>query len=280
MVTYAELAAESWYNDETTAPAHQGFNVRVRNKFNVSAVEVGSKGDNNHLRGRHRSRNWTRNSIYCTDRAYGDTDTRDKSGDGDWLSASDLGGMPALERYAFTKRLDEAVRAGFLPCVAEWFGTWDGVTVYGWYQGHASTSDSSHLYHTHIGLWRSMCNDITQLQILGDIITGDEMELTDIVHLQQKPDVQYSSTTTTVEGILSSTNYYVLQARNQQQAQFNTMNAKLDQLTASIDNLAAAIDNLSGSGTGTGTTAGPVTLADGEIAKIAQGVRDEIIKED
>jgi hypothetical protein len=282
MVTYEQLAAESWYNDETTADAHRAFNVRVRDFWGLSAIEVGSKGDNFHLRGRHRSRNWTRNSIYCTNRDYGDTDIRDKTGDGDWLSASDLGGMPALERYAFTKRLDQAVRAGLLPAVAEWFGTFDGVSVVGWFQGHSSTSDPSHLYHTHIGLWRSMCNDTAQLALLGDIITGGEMELTDIIHLIQKSDVSYSSTTTTVEGILASTNYYVLQTRNQQAIQYAALSAKLDSLTANLGNLSAAIDSLTTAvqNISSETASGPVTLAEGEADKIAHEVRKEIIAEE
>lgn len=176
MVTYAQLNDESWYRDETEAPAHAAFNARLRTHYGHTPSQTGSKGDNNHLRGRHRSRSWTRYSGFCTSRAYGDSDTRDKTGSGNWLRATDIG-ITGAELRAASARLDAAVRAGRLPAVAEWFGTIDGRTVVGWHQGHASSSDDSHLYHLHVGLWTSMCDDSAQLALLGDIITGANMPL-------------------------------------------------------------------------------------------------------
>jgi hypothetical protein len=170
-VSYAELAAEPWWGQETTSPAHEAFNKRLREFFGMGPSQIASKGDNNHLKGRHRSRDWSRNSQYCTDRSYGDRDQRDKTGLGIWLRATDVGisGQPLWDAC---KRLDAAVRANQLPAVAEWFGTFDGKTVVGWFQGHTSSSDSSHLYHLHVGLWTSACNDVDQIALLGDIITG------------------------------------------------------------------------------------------------------------
>lgn len=178
MPTYAQLQAEPEWRAEVEAPAHAALNARLRKAWNVSAMYVGSKGDNNHLRGRHRSRNWITFSSFCTDRSYAATDGRDKRGDGDWLRATDFT-IPASLLYAACRRLDEAVRAGRLPCVAEWFGTFDGKTVVGWYQGRPSSSDSSHLWHGHVGLWTQFCDDAAQLELLGDILTGEDMTTLD-----------------------------------------------------------------------------------------------------
>lgn len=180
MVTYVELAQEPWWGQETVSAAMDRTGDRWRSHWQVGLSVIGCKGDNNHLRGRHRSRDWTRNSIHCTSRSYGDTDQRDRAAPTDpfgrYLRAYDLDGMPAEERYAFNRRLDQAVRDGLLPCVAEWWGTFDGQTVVGWYQGHPDASaDDSHLEHTHIGIWLTFCEDDAQLALLGDIILGVDM---------------------------------------------------------------------------------------------------------
>lgn len=182
MVTTAQLETEPAYLAEKVSAAMTACVQRWQSHWHVGWAVIGCKGDNRHLRGRHRSRNWTRTSQYCTDRGYGDTDPRDHNAPaeyGDYLRAFDIDGMPATERYAFTRALDTAVRAGRLPCVAEWFGTFDGTTVVGWFQGHPSSSDSSHLEHTHIGIWTSSVTDAAQIDLLCQIILGeDEQDMT------------------------------------------------------------------------------------------------------
>jgi hypothetical protein len=177
MPTYAELAQEAVWGAEFEASALADFNERLRAHYQHTRAQTGSKGDNRHLKGRHRSRNWDLTSQYCTNRAYATTKPRDKRGDGDWLRATDIG-ITGVTLRAAAARLDAAVRSGKLPMVAEWFGTVDGVNVVGWFEGSSSSSDSSHLYHLHVGYWTDSCNDATQFQLLGDIIIGDNM-LTD-----------------------------------------------------------------------------------------------------
>lgn len=171
MPTYEELEREPYWGQEKTAPAHEAFNERIRKALGLSRVNCGSKGDNHHLRGRHRSGDWSLHSRYCTNRAYGTSDVRDKTGDPDWLTATDIVKGGAWLQAA-ARRVDTAVRAGRLPCLAEWFATFDGVHVAGWFQGGPATSDSSHLWHFHLGLWRSHANNAGQLQLLGDIVLG------------------------------------------------------------------------------------------------------------
>jgi hypothetical protein len=78
----------------------------------------------------------------------------------------------------------------------------------------------------------------------------DEMELTDKVGLVPSDShVKYTTTSTTVAGILASTNYYVLYARNvalQNAATIRAMGLRIEALAAaskaSIDALAARVD--------------------------------------
>ena len=179
MPTYAELAREPWWPAEVEAPAHAQLNRQLRAHFGHTPAQTGSKGDNRHLRGRHRSRDWCLNSVFCTNRAYGTTDPRDKRGDGNWLRATDVGITGATLRGA-SARLDALVRSGRVPGLAEWFGTIDGTTVTGWYEGRPSSSDDSHLWHLHFGVWTEYANDTYLMGLLYTAITGvdDDMDMT------------------------------------------------------------------------------------------------------
>jgi hypothetical protein len=178
MPSYDELDNEVWWTKEYEPPALAAFNSALRAHYGLTRSQCGSKGDDRHLRGGHRSRNWCLNSQYCTSRTYRNSDPRDKRGPGDALRATDLGlSGPVL--WAVCRRLDAAVRAGKLPQVAEWFGTFDGKTVVGWSNGRSSTSDSSHLYHLHLGPWTESTDDAVFFKTLFNVITGDDMSWTE-----------------------------------------------------------------------------------------------------
>lgn len=181
MPSYDQLNTEAAWRAEFEAPANKAFNERLRARYGMDRTQVASKGDNHHLSGRHRSRNWTRTSQWATSRTYGAVDARDTAGNGEWLRATDIGLTGAALRAA-SARVDKAVRAGLLPELAEWFGTTDGAHVVGWYEGHPSSSDDSHLYHLHVGWWTKFSDDAGFFDRLYMVITGDDdMQLTDVV---------------------------------------------------------------------------------------------------
>jgi len=99
----------------------------------------------------------------------------------------------------------------------------------------------------------------------------DDMQLTDKVNLRTDGDVKYSAKTATVEGILASTNYYVLQARDVQMAQLAGLRAELAGLRGVVEQLAAAIAQAGGS---VDTTA----ILRGVDERVAR-VRDEVAAE-
>ena len=172
MVTYLQLESEQVWHDQIVAPFMTSFLiVPLRQFYGLDANTCGAPGDNNHLYGRHRSANWDRQSRYCTNRSYGTTDARDHAGDQNWYRAVDIG-IQGDTLHAACHRIDDAVRAGKLPEVAEWFGTFDGQTVVGWYEGHPSSSDSSHLYHMHVGVWTQFADDFQVMQRIYGVITG------------------------------------------------------------------------------------------------------------
>lgn len=172
MVTQAQLESEQVWHDQIVPPFMTAFLITpLRNFYGLDANSCGAPGDNNHLYGRHRSANWDLTSRYCTNRTYGTKDARDKLGNLNWYRAVDVG-ITGQKLYDASHRLDNAVRAGQLPEVAEWFGTFDGVTVVGWYEGHASSSDSSHLTHLHTGIWNEFADHFQVMQRIYAVITG------------------------------------------------------------------------------------------------------------
>src|SRR5262245_40802418 len=152
--------------------------VPLRTFYGLDASTCGAPGDNNHLYWRHRSPNWDRTSRYCTNRTYGPVDPKDHAGDQNWYRAVDIG-IQGPTMWDACHRLDAAVRGGEVPEVAEWFGSYDGQTVVGWYEGHPSSSDTSHLFHMHVGFWTQYANDFEVMQRVFNIVTGQEDEMTD-----------------------------------------------------------------------------------------------------
>jgi hypothetical protein len=139
--------------------------------YGLSFGAVGSAGDNNHLYGRHRSYNWDALSRYCTNRSYGTTDARDQGGNRNWYRAVDVG-IVGQQLFDASRRMDTLARSGRCPGLAEWAGTFNGVTVVGWFQGTPSSFDSSHLYHLHVGVWNQYANDTTTMQQIYGAVTG------------------------------------------------------------------------------------------------------------
>ena len=139
--------------------------------YGLGPAAIGSAGDNNHLYGRHRSYNWDKTSIYCTNRSYGTTAPQDQVGNRDWYRAVDVGIQGQL-LYDASHRMDALARSGKCPGLAEWFGTFDGQRVVGWFEGSPSTSDSSHLFHLHVGVWNGYAKDAATMLQLYNTITG------------------------------------------------------------------------------------------------------------
>src|SRR5688572_11754892 len=111
MPTYAELSREAvWVRQFTPSAMNDRLLVPLRNRYGLGPASIGAAGDNNHLYGRHRSRDWCLQSAYCTNRGYGTTHAKDQGGDGNWYRAVDIGitGQPL---YDACRRVDTAVRA-------------------------------------------------------------------------------------------------------------------------------------------------------------------------
>lgn len=176
MPTYDELDNEAAWRDEIAAPALARLADGLRREW--PGAQIGIRGDNRHLAGYHRSRRWIRESRFCTNDTYSVSRTAgDRSGgDPNWSCAVDLG-LTQSELHAVCRRLDEAVRAGRLEKITEWYGTFgDDLRVDGWdnIANRLASADSSHLTHLHMSFDRGRANE-DHTDLLA-ILTGEDMD--------------------------------------------------------------------------------------------------------
>lgn len=160
MPTYEELNQEVWWGNEFQPPSLAKLSVDLRKFFNVPAMNIGSKGDNKHLRGYHRSFAWIKNSQYCTNRTYSASETpgNRRPTNGNHLCAMDIT-IPASKLIPMCRRLDVAVRSGKFEKITEWYGNDDGdnrVDGYDNIRNVVASSSPSHLWHCHMSFDRGM----------------------------------------------------------------------------------------------------------------------------
>lgn len=215
---------------DATPPA----GVSILDPLGDPAWEVGIVGDADHRGGYHCGADRVDDDDYSVDESH-----RDRAGLTLDAAALDVGkfrvrtGRGQFDLPHYSRWLVAQCQAGTADTrhIREVIYSPDGRTVRRWDRlRRRSTGDRSHLGHTHESYFRDAIKagaDLTAvkrryLTTIGLITptppapTEDpEMELTDKVDLfTQYPDVKYVSPSTTVENVLASTNYYVLQTRN------------------------------------------------------------------
>ncbi|HZM78467.1 MAG TPA: hypothetical protein VFC19_22300 [Candidatus Limnocylindrales bacterium] len=259
MPTYDQLDDEAAWRAETAAPALQTLGDRLR--LHWPGAEIGIRGDNNHLRGYHRSRRWIKESGFCTNRSYSVSRAAgDRSGgDSNWACALDFGGIPQSELHAVCRRLDTAVRAGLLEKITEWYGNFGGDDrVDGWdnISNRIASSDSSHLTHLHMSFDRGRANE-DHSDVLAVLIGEDDVsDAYELLVNARRPGVPPGSQTHSEPRYGSVSNAEVVAII--QRAHHDARHA-----ADRADEIAAKLDAL--------TTPGPV-----DIAALAAALRPEL----
>lgn len=167
---------EPCYLAEIAPPAMTRLANALRARFPNG--DIGMRGDNHHLNGYHRSRRWIKESRYCTNGTYSiSRTTGDRSGgDPNWYTAIDVDPGDQDELHAMCRRLDEAIRAGLLEKITEWYGSFGGDDIVdGWDNilNRLASSDSSHLKHLHAGFDRGRADE-DHADVLAVLLGEDE----------------------------------------------------------------------------------------------------------
>lgn len=257
MPTYAQLQTEDCWQDEYVTDVEEAFGRRVAARLSCAVYH---RGDNEHLTGRHRSRRWVAESVWCTNPVYGTRSTRDTSGPPNAVRADDIM-ISGRVLWAVCRGVDEAKRAGRLRGLAEWFGSTDGKTVVGWFEGHESTSDLSHLDHLHLGHWTDSVNDQAYFDELFDAMTKYLEDDMDAAYLNAIAGAG-ARTRSLIEG---DEQYEIPLAGGGTRKETNWLVRQIKQLVSSMASLLAKHDALAAAFTqlaaGGGVDAAPIVAA-------------------
>ncbi|MEH1016164.1 hypothetical protein V6U90_24015 [Micromonospora sp. CPCC 206060] len=175
MPTYAQLRAERWWDREIVTPAMDWLGDELCRRTGRPRTAAGTKGDNAHLCGAHRSQEWILRSRYCTDRDYRVQPglTADQLR---WVSGFDFTPGSAGQMIAQSRRLMAAMKLGRLDEVLEFYGNVDGDrAVDGWdnLRDRAARSDRSHLWHWHLSIDRRYCDKRDLMERILATALGD-----------------------------------------------------------------------------------------------------------
>ncbi|MGN6166792.1 MAG: hypothetical protein ACTHQQ_01285 [Solirubrobacteraceae bacterium] len=102
---------------------------------------------------------------------------RDRQGPSWAASALDITPEETDRVRHLTQRLIRAVQAGdprLRRTVREFYGTVDGVHVFGWdlHTGNPQQADDTHLWHLHLSFYRKNLDRADLLRPVGDILAG------------------------------------------------------------------------------------------------------------
>lgn len=182
MPSLAQLQAEPWWGREIVTAELSWLGAELCRRTGRPRDAFGSKGNEAHLNGGHRSQEWIKNSEWCTNTSY--TVQSGLSGEqprhiaacdftpGVWGSS---GNRTLMAKY--TKALFDAARTGRLAGVRQIFGTLNGTSAIGLnvVSNSLAYPDDSHLDHLHLTFDRTRMRDSALMARIADTLTGDDM---------------------------------------------------------------------------------------------------------
>jgi len=264
--TYAQMQAERWYAEEIATPELLDLGRRMCSALGVPLANFGSKGDNQHLNGGHRSQAWIENSRWCTNRTYA-TESGLTATEKRWLSAFDITPATRDQMLRISQNVDRVTRAGQLEELVEWYGnTNDDQRVDGWdnIRNAVASSDSSHLWHLHGRFRRKVMRDPEVMdRVFNAVINGTGGD--DDVNAEQ--DLLLTGDAWRTEALISDREKVaggsgVAGQPNLLRARLVGMEAKVDQLLTAADAdavrdaaMKAVLDALAAGGTSVDTAA-------------------------
>ncbi|MEV4417036.1 hypothetical protein [Catellatospora sp. NPDC049609] len=188
------MTEDRWWQREIVTDELDECCDAIAAGLGIARSAVGTKGDEDHRRGHHRSQEWILNSQWCTNRSYTVQSglTADQARHiaaiditpGVWGTADNRRKVAAI-----TARIIAAMKSGELDFVFEVYGAAADLTTVTGYnnrENRAATANSSHLDHVHAGIDRRKLRDRAALARLASIVIGDDMSETtqDEVHDQ------------------------------------------------------------------------------------------------
>lgn len=174
---------------ETVPESLSALRNWVLDAFDLSGNAVGIIGDEAHLSGYHRSRDWILTDPRSENKRldYSVTHMFDQMGPGSAVAAMDIS-LDRKRMIEVTGRLMRAMRDQDprVSNLREFYGTLDGDNVTGWdaRYGRTVSSDDSHLWHIHLSFWRGRAGN-DHSGVLA-VLTGEEIDMDEVQDLRLK----------------------------------------------------------------------------------------------
>jgi hypothetical protein len=257
MVTYAQLEDEQWWGREITTSPMTGLGLQLRAAYGTGTDSWGTKGNNRHLSGGHRSQEWIKNSQYCENHSYtvesGLTVTEAR-----YIAAFDftpsVWGTPdnRAKMIVLTGRLITAMKAGQLDELVEVFGTLDGRTVTGWNNdaNREVTADDTHLDHVHGRVRRKFANSNDVMARIADVMLGEGDDMTPAQGYNQFFDHNMLAGLVAMNDLIKIPAYSDTGQNWSATTRPNILGQAIKTLQATVDRIEAKVDALSTIGGG------------------------------
>lgn len=175
MPSLVQLQAESVWRSEVVTPELDFLGDELCRRTGRPRVAAGTKGDQYHLNGSHRSQRWIKKSQFCTNRSYtvqsGLTEVQL-----DYVAGFDFTPGSTAAMITQCKRIYNAMRAGQLNEIREFYGNVNGDRIVdGWdnLNDRNITSSISHLTHWHLTLDRRQLRNMELMKRIIRIALGD-----------------------------------------------------------------------------------------------------------
>jgi hypothetical protein len=275
MATYAQLESEPWWGREIVTQALTGAGLMLCAAYGRPASAMGTKGNNAHLSGHHRSQEWIKNSAYCVNDTYtvqsGLTVTQARHIAGlDFTPAAWGTADNRAKMIAITNRLDAAYARGELDgIVRQFFGTKNGTTVFGRDvpTGRIISADDSHLDHEHVGFDRRRADDNEATAMVARIMIGDDMTVADVrTGLAQMFDEGANRSTPTGRQFADDFNAMMAAAG------LRAVGEKLDEIATGVDEIKTLLESAGGS-PDNGPVLAAIAAVSAKVDLLMSGVR-------
>lgn len=161
MPTYEALRAErprgiAVWNREIVTPEMTHAISLMANGLNLPVNRFGTRGDNKHVYGSHRSQEWIELSRFCTSRS-NTWQAGLSSEQRRHIAGIDIGPFKKEQLLFICRNLDKAVRSGNFEEIRAFYGNINGdsrVDGYNNIENRLASADLSHLTHAHLTLDR------------------------------------------------------------------------------------------------------------------------------
>jgi hypothetical protein len=168
------MRADPYYRNEVVPQALLNARARIATGLRLPLMRIGTKGNEVHYNGFHRSQQFVLKSPYSTNRRYSVFNGLSAM-QSRYIAALDISPYSKEQLLWLCKNLDRATRSGQCEVIVAWYGNVNGdrrVDGYDNVQNVVASSDLSHLTHAHLSLDRRLVDSEFEMSKVSNAVLG------------------------------------------------------------------------------------------------------------